>query len=219
MAGRILYNNLLRSSTVISSQADAGYPAANSLDGRTTTKTGGGAGTFEIRYDFGAAAAFDTLCIARHNFSSLASTTVELLGSSDNATYTTLTSGANAITSDKNIFIDLGAQSYRYVMLRIESPSGLATFADVAVGPKLALERSQRHGFLKPGMADGDKIISNITRGRELAGLTIQRGNARVQFDLFYYSTAWLSEWVSFVDPFSSGPSFSALSSSASFSL
>jgi len=198
MAGRILYNNLLRSATVLSDTTATGFGPSNSLDGRTSTFSKMAAGTDQnIVYDFGSAKSFDSFALARHNFG--ANTYITVQGSADNITYTNIITSVNVIY-DKNIFKDLGSQSYRYVKILWTDTSQEMVFADVFIGPSLELQRSQLHGFTRPGLSDGDSVIANVTRGKELAGLTIRPNPERVRFTMPYYTSAWLSEFISLRD-------------------
>ncbi|MGB0732414.1 MAG: discoidin domain-containing protein [Pontibacterium sp.] len=193
MAGRILYNNLLRGAGIVTDVTPSGFGPDKSTDGRTTTFSKFNSGINQgITYDLGAQVSFDSLAVARHNFSS--STYLTITGSNDGINYTNIVYSHNVIY-DKNLFINLGSQSYRYVQFVLTDLSSVMTWADVFIGPSLALERSQKHGFTRPGLADGDTIVSNVTRGKELAGLTVVNGLDRIVFNLPYYSSSWLSEF------------------------
>lgn len=204
MAGKILYNNLLRGASIVTDVTAGGFGPENSTDGRTTTHSKMASGTNKgITYDLGAQTSFDSLGVARHNFGS--NTYITVAGSNNGVDYTTILNNFNVIY-DKNIYQDLGSQSYRYVQFTLADTSQEMTWADVFIGPSLALDRSQKHGFVRPGLTDGDTIVSNVTRGKELAGLTVVNGLDRIVFTLNYYASAWLGEFLAFRDTLKSYP-------------
>ncbi len=199
MAGRILYNNLFRDSSVVIENTQNGFGFAKCIDGRTSTHTkaiiGANSG---IILDLGSQKSFDSFAIARHTFGTTGGT-ISISGSNDGITYTSIEANYST-TSNQNIFIDLGSQTYQYVQVVINDTNDANTWADMFIGPHLALERSQQHGFIRPGLRDGDTIVSNVTRGKELAGLTVKQGLERVVFRLPYYTSAWLGEFLSLRD-------------------
>ena len=193
MAGKILYNNLLRDASIVLHSMPLGFEPGDCVDGRTSTfgkfQSGFGNG---ITFNLGSQKTFDTVAVARHNFDSGVFLTIT--GSNNGVDYTYLETSYNSF-DEKNVYIDLGSQTYQYVQFVTNNASKEVTFADVFIGPSLDLERSQPHGFTRPGLSDGDQIISNVTRGKELAGLTIKPGVDRAVFTMPLYSSAWLSEW------------------------
>lgn len=183
---------------MLSDTTATGFGPSNSLDGRTSTFTKFSSGTNQnIYYDFGSPQSFDSFAVARHNFS--ANTSMGVQVSTDNITYTNVIP-TFSVADCQNVFKDLGSQSYRYVRLLFTDTSQEMVFADVFVGPSLELQRSQLHGFTRPGLSDGDTVIANVTRGKELAGLTIRPNPERVRFTMPYYTSSWLSEFISLRD-------------------
>ncbi len=196
MVGRILYNNLLRSAAATGETTASGFPSSQALDGRTTTFCKLPSGTTQlVTWDFGSVKTFDSLAFARHSFDD--NTNINLRISSNGVDWTDIVTTWVPDTTGKNIFIDLGSQSYRYVRLAITDLTKDMTFADVFIGPSYNLDRSQKHGFIRPGLSDGDTIESNVTRGQELAGITLRRGVEKITYRLHYYSSNWLGEFLS----------------------
>jgi len=194
MVGRILWDNFLRTSSVIEDiYTVSGFDASKSLDGRTTTFTMFNPGISQIVYDLGSQKNFNTLCIARHNIGPTSGYFL-LYGSNDNITYTPII-GNTYPQIGKNIFVDLGGQFYRYVRFTVSDFTKQTYLADISVGQALEMQRSQKHGFIRPGLVDDDVIISNVTRGRELAGLSVIENMQRIIFDLPYYTKDWLDNW------------------------
>lgn len=195
MAGKILYNNLLRDAAIVLHSMPAGFEPADCVDGRTSTfgKFAATSGVNSaITYNLGSQQTFDSIGISRHNFGS--NTFMSVLGSNNGVDYTHIENSYNSF-DEKNLYLDLGSQTYQYIQFALRDDTQDMTWADVFIGPSLDLERSQPHGFTRPGLSDGDQIISNVTRGKELAGLTIKPGVDRAVFTMPLYSSAWLSEW------------------------
>lgn len=189
--GGILYENIFRSATILSDGASTNFKTTKALDGRTATQAEYASGaTREVVFDCGSADAGNTFCIARHNLGSVGAT-VTVQRSSDNATYTT----AFSVTpTDNSVIYSKQTQiNYRYYKIRISGHSAAAYIADMAFGLRADLERSQKHGFIKPEFSDNDKIIPNVTRGNNLVGLTVDSALKTATFDLFYYSSSFFS--------------------------
>jgi len=197
--GALMYENELRTATVLS-DGSVGSGIANALDGRTSTSAEFATGaTREVVFDMGAALFTNTLCVGRNNLAS-AGATIHVEGSSDNVTYTYLY-GQAALSSDKIIF-KLGTDdTYRYWKIAISNQSKQVFITDVAIGKRDDLQRDQKYGFISPTYADGDKITPNVTRGQNIAGLTVKPGLKRVDLKLYYYTKAYYtSRWAAFSD-------------------
>ena len=112
MAGKILYNNLLRApgaSNIIHSMP-TGYSPDDVIDGRTSTFGKFDAGTNRgMTWDLGAVKTFDSLAIARHNFD--ASTFITVAVSANGVDWANIYSNYN-IVYEKNLYLDLGTQTY-----------------------------------------------------------------------------------------------------------
>lgn len=193
MAGVILYNNLLRSATITSETTITNFGIAHALDGRTSSQAGFQSGADrDTVFDFGSATSVDCVAFARHNFNT-ANATITISGSADNVSYTTLTTAT--FTDDMVYTKAFTSASYRYIRVRVNATASNAYCSDIYIGEKLDLERSQKHGFIKPEFADNDKVIANTTLGQNLAGITIQQEMKSVRFDLFYYTAAFFAVW------------------------
>ncbi|NBT49949.1 MAG: hypothetical protein EBV86_01960 [Marivivens sp.] len=196
MAG-ILHENVLRGATLLTDQSITNFGFANATDGRTATQAGYAPSSQEIRVDLGSGKAVDTLCIARHTLFSQ-TCTIDIDGSNDNSTYFNVADLTP--TSDDVIYHTFTQATYRYYKIVISSIDANVYFSDFALGTRVDLERDQKHGFIKPEFADGDKVIANITRGQNLAGLNLQEGLKRCRFDLFYYTASFFTtNWANIV--------------------
>lgn len=195
--GGICYDNILRSGTIISENTIADFRAANAYDGKTSSQMGVTAGgDRDLIIDNGSAVEIDTLCFARHTLGASGGS-IQVAGSTNNSSYTTL---FTVNPADDNVtFSAQSSYTYRYYRIRVTGHSHNTYFADIFLGKRLDLQRSQKHGFIKPEFADGDQIISNITRGGNLAGLSVKTGVKRAQFDLFYYTASFFTEWADLV--------------------
>jgi hypothetical protein len=196
--GRILYDNLLRNDSIVTDVSVTGFGPENAYDGRTTTFVKYNSGTNQgTTYDLGSVRTFNSLAIARHNMG--ANSYIKVTGSNNGVDYTDIVTSHNVIY-DHNILVDLGWHSYRYVQILFSDTTQEKTISDIFLGPGLALTRSQKHGFVQPGMSDGDTIIPNVTRGKELAGMTIKSGNDRIKFTMPYYNYSWMSSFLELRD-------------------
>jgi hypothetical protein len=196
--GGILYDNILRNATILSDGGSTNFKTDKALDGRTATQAEYATGaTREVVFDCGGTATGDTFCIARHNLSTVGAI-VTLQRSSDNVTYTTAFSITP--TDNKVIYSKQTSITYRYYKLQISGHSNNAYIADVAFGVRADLERSQKHGFIKPEFADSDRVKPNITRGKNLVGLTVEPGLKMARFNLFYYTASFFNtHWSSLI--------------------
>lgn len=204
MAKFMLWENVLRNATIVSEQTLSNFGAANMLDGKTSTQAGfAGGQQSDVIFDTGEATTVDTLCVGRHNGRDSTSMFVKVYGSDDNISYTYLTLiGSLSLRETFNYGLITTPQTYRYFKIEVTSlgPDIDAYIADISLGVRLDLERSQKHGFTPPQFADGDQIIPNVTRGQNLAGLTVKQGLKRVKFDLFYYQESFFNRWLEFTD-------------------
>lgn len=196
-AGAIYYNNVLRSATLVSEDTISGFPAANALDGRTATQAGflDGAARM-LKFDAGANVSVNCLAIARHNMGTT-SANIQLETSTDDITYSIKFN--HEYTSNDVTCVKFTETSARYFKIYVLSSSADNYIADIFLGTGLALERSQRHGFIKPEFADGDQVLANTTRGKNLAGLNVYTGLKRCKFDLFYYTASFMNSWAALV--------------------
>lgn len=192
----ILYNNILRNApTLLTDNTAAGYPFANCYDGNTSTQTGFTGASQQVVMDFGTAQTIDALGIARHNLSTT-STTFLLEGSSDNISYSTVTSVTP--TSDSVVYKEFTSANYRYYRITV-SPTGTLYLSNIFIGQRLDLERSQQGGFIKPTFADMDEVIANYTRGNNLLSITANSRPSNVTFRLDYYTASFFTNWLAVV--------------------
>lgn len=173
MSGRILGNNYLKGATVLSSNAQSSYPAANMVDGRTNRQAAFSvnASPRVVVFDMLSSFAVDAVGIAKHNLGSVgASLLVEV--SADNSTYTTLI--YEAITSDSVLYFEAAAAiTGRYVRVSVSGHDETAYISDITVGAFVSVISGQPVGFVSPYWGYKDEVRSNITRGNELAGITV----------------------------------------------
>jgi len=158
-------------------------------DGRTSTTESFESGIVrEIIVDNGSATDINCIAAARHNLSTMGAT-LAVEGSSNGTSFSALFS---VTPTDDNILLSLqSTQSYRYYKIKISGHTGTVTIADLAIGKYITLERDQKYGFIAPEFADGDQIIPNITRGNNLAGLSVKEGFKRIKLQLPYYTSSF----------------------------
>ena len=198
MPGFILAENLLESATVYSEATLSGFPAANCVDGVTATKTGvtGDGTNQEIIFDLGTAQSVDTVAIYGQNLESISSANITIAGSNTAGSgYFNMHNSWNILSNEADYKEFTGSYSYRYIRITINATGGSFYFSNIAVGTRLDLERSQKHGFIKPEFIDNDTLTANLTRGQNLTGITVNSGPKRARFDLFYYSESFFSTW------------------------
>lgn len=196
----ILYENHCIDATIDSETTITNFGFSNAVDGRTNTQCGitGDTTTKTIDLDFGSSLDWDVLCIARHNFASAANGTTDTIiiygkvNSGD--AWTQIDSSVTPASNDIYVKTFTGV-TYRYCRIAFVFSSSDAYMADISVGERLVLERSQKFGFTKPDFADNDKVIPNITRGQNLVGLNIDQMPKRVRFRLFYYTASFFTDW------------------------
>lgn len=204
--GYVLCENVLRSATVVSEDTITNFPISSALDGRTATQSGfDDASNREVVFDLGEATSIDTLSIGRNN---LSTKTITIAGSSDNVSYTNITGFISVTTSSKVYSKKLSSPvSYRYYRLTVGSGVHDGYISDIALGEAVDLERSQKHGFIKPEFADGDRIVANITEGNNLAGLYVKQGFKRCKFSFFYYTASFFdTNWSTIIAEMKSYP-------------
>lgn len=171
MAGSILGASLLASASIVSSDALSGYPATNWSDNRTTTQTGFATGaTRRVVYDFGAAQTFSAVGIAKANVHT-ASADLVVEGSANGSTWTEVFSKSYSSIFDQVIYEEFTPVNYRYVRLSFSGHTGTLYISDLTLGAHLKI-KGQPSGWTEPKNAHKDQIVSNVTRGNELAGLS-----------------------------------------------
>ena len=194
----ILYGNVIRNGTPSSIGTVSGS-IANLIDGRTSTSESFASGaTREFIIDYGSATNVNCLGVARSNLYSVGAT-VTIQGSTDNVSYSTLFS-LTPTNGDVQVKLDSTTHSYRYYKIQISGHSNTVNITDIAIGEAKILERDQAFGFKPPVYADGDTVIPNITRGRNLVGLTIKQGPKRIKLSLPYYTVSFFSDWAILTD-------------------
>ena len=204
MAGFMLWENALRGATIVSEQTLTSFGASNMTDGKTSSQAGfSGGQVSSVVFDLATATTIDTMCVGRHNGIDSTSMFVKLYGSDDNASYTYLDFFVSLNSRTKfNYYLSSTSKTYRYYKVEVTTLGNNidAYIADISIGERLDLERSQKHGFTPPEFSDGDHIIPNVTRGRNLAGLTVKQGLKRVKFDFFYYHQSFFTRWLEFTE-------------------
>lgn len=168
----ILGSNFLSGATILSSGADASYPAANMVDGRTNTQAGFLAGaTRVVVFDLGIAKESDAIGIAKHNLGTVGAT-VFIETSPDNSNW--WSRFTLAFTNDAVRWArQTPSQTHRYVRVSISGHSGTAYISDLTFGKNIETTTGQPIGYVAPYDGFKTQVISNVTRGNELAGLTL----------------------------------------------
>ena len=193
----ILFENLFRTGSVNTIGTVSGN-VDGLIDGRTSTSESFATGaTREFRVDMTTATNVNCLGVGRNNLSTHGAT-VTVQGSTDDAIYSTLFS-ITPTADDVLIKLDSTTHSYRYYRIQISGHSSNVFACDIAIGEAKTLERDQKSGFIAPLYADGDEVIPNVTRGQNLVGLSIKQGLKRVRVGLPYYTSAFFSDWQSFI--------------------
>lgn len=175
MAGRLLGLNYLRSGQATitsSSNIISGYPAANMVEGRTSTQTGFTANTTgEVVFDFGSTRNVTAFGIAKHNLASVGAT-LNIAVSTNNSSYTT---AYNAAVSSDAVDYQEFSQSHacRYVRVRVSGHTAAAYIGNLTVGEFVSTGSGQKIGFVAPFWAFRDEIVSSVTRGNDLSGYTV----------------------------------------------
>lgn len=171
MSSRILGNNYLRSATITVSGADAAYPASNMVDGRTNTQAAFLTGaTRDVIFDLGSSREINAFGCAKHNLADVgANITVQT--STDASTWNTRF--LEIPLTNRVFMLWTTSVTHRYVRVRISGHTGTAYISDVTVGKVVDTADGQPVGFVEPLYAYTDEVRSNITRGNELAGITI----------------------------------------------
>ncbi len=172
MSSRILGANLLAAATITSSGAASSYPATNMIDGRTNRQAGFLTGaTRQVVFDLGTATEINAMGIAKHNLGTIGAT-IDVETSSDNSTYYSIFS--EEITSDNVLYFETAtSHTRRYVRVSISGHGGTAFISDLTIGKYISTGTGQPVGFVDPVDAFNDQITSNVTRGNELAGISI----------------------------------------------
>lgn len=190
-----LHNNILRAATVVSEATISNFGFANCIDGRTSSQMGIASGaTRDVILDFGSARAFTHCAFASHN---LSGSTLTLAGSSDNSTYTTV----STISPSSNVVQchEFTSASYRYLRLRFTGMSGSVYISDLFVGTALELPYGMPVGFVPPEMSDQDAIDTNMTGNGAVAGISVTRKPKKIKVQLQDYESSWFdSSWPSF---------------------
>ena len=194
----ICYDNELRGMTLTAEDTETDNPAANAIDGRTSTQMACAAGVRNIDYDNGSAITIDSFCMARHNLGSI-SASIKIFAGNVVDTWTFLKL-FNPI--DDEIFVQEfdTTVSYRYWRIQISGGSDTAYVGDWHIGTRLDLQRDQKGGFVRPEYQDNDEIITARSRGNNLVGITIRPKPKRFKFELFYYDSTFMASWVALRD-------------------
>lgn len=176
MSGRILGKNLLKASGIVSEVTTSGYPAKNLVNGRTSNQAGFTYGvTGEVVFDLGSSVNYSGktlgIGIAKHNLGNTTST-LTIAFSADNSTYSGSTS-FNITTNFPQILELSYSSSFQYVRIRVTNNDSQAYVSDLTFNEVIDIQSGQPVGYSSPFWSLGDEVISNVTRGGELAGVTI----------------------------------------------
>lgn len=183
----IMIDNYVRTGTASSIGTVSGS-IAGLVDGRTGTSESFATGaTREFVIDGAIALTVNCLGIARHNLNT-AGATITIQGSTDNVSYSTLFS--QTPPDNRCVMYFTSNYSYRYYKVQISGHSEAVFATDIALGGAIALDRDQKAGFISPFMADSDIVTPNITRGQNLAGLSVESKLKRVRMRMNYYSSS-----------------------------
>lgn len=179
MASRIMGGTLSRAATVVSSGALSTHPAGQMLDGRTSTQAGFAIGAArEVVLDLLNEKSINAFAIAKHNLDSVAATIAVYSGTSSTGPWTLQGSivFTSAISTSAHHCDFVSTVSTRYIKVAISGHVGTAYISDFTVGEWINTTTGQPVGFITPYWAQTGRVTSNVTRGNELAGLTIESG-------------------------------------------
>ncbi len=210
MPSSIIVNNILAASsvTVTSEQTISGSGFSKGIDGNLSSTAGLATGaTRVVVVDLGGAQSFNTIGLARHNFSSVGCTLTIYTGSSSTASTTTLLATV-APTNDYVRWQDVGATvTQRYLYLYFSGHTENAYFGDLMLGTLLSFGTGQPVGFIDPVLANNDEIIGNITRGGFIAGTTYRPRPKKFGISIRNQTANWFEEnWQTIVDTLRRGP-------------
>lgn len=210
MPSSIIVNNILAASavTVISEETISGSGFTRGIDGNLSSTAGVATGATRIVVvDLGGAQTFDTIGLARHNFSSVGCTLTIYTGSSSTASPSTLLATV-APTTDYVRWQDVGnSVTQRYLYLYFSGHDAAAYFGDLMIGTVLSFGTGQPVGFVDPVLANNDEIIGNITRGGFITGTTYRPRPKKFSIAIRNQTAEWFEEnWQTIVDTLRRGP-------------
>jgi hypothetical protein len=176
MASRILPIGLYNGATVLSETTLSGFPASNMLNGKTNYQAGFEVGAdrsvvFDMGESINLTGVSLAVGIAKHNLFTVTASIV-LAGSADNVSYTTISTLTPASDGVQYWPVTISA-SYRYIRITVTGHGGNAYIANFSFGTPVVFPSGQPSGFVDPTQGFRDDVRSNVTRGNELAGLTI----------------------------------------------
>lgn len=204
----ILFENHCVGATVTWEGTITNFTAGQARDGRTNTQAGFSVVGNGIDWDFGESKTWDTLGIARHNFADAmdgVSDNVSIYGKVNSGDSWTLIKSDIVQASNDIYTTTFSPVTYRYAAVRFNFTNNLYV-ADISIGERLDLERAQRFGFQKPEFADSDQVISNVTKGQNLVGLSIKQQPKKVRYELFYYTANFYTRWLAMTAAMKSRP-------------
>lgn len=176
MASRILPVGIYNGASVLSEATLSGFPASNMLTGKTNYQTGFEVGADRtVVFDMGEDVDFDgvplAIGIAKHNLFSVGASVV-FAASADNSTYSTIATITPSSDGVQYVPVTISSE-YRYIRATVTGHGGTAYIANFSFGQTVEFPGGQPSGFVDPTQGFKDDVRSNITRGNELAGLTI----------------------------------------------
>lgn len=178
MASRILANGFYLNAAIVTDETLSGFPASNLIAGRTNRQAGFEVGAARnVVFDLGADTTLTGITfglgIAKHNLGTVAASVI--IGvSDDNVPANFNTEQTFAITSDDVQYKEFSISgSWRYIRVRISGHTGNAYVSNLSFNVPLIFPGGQPVGFVDPVEGFKDEIRSNVTRGNELAGLSV----------------------------------------------
>lgn len=200
-----LYDNVLRSATVVSEDTLTNFEFANCVNGNTSSQMGLATGADrDVVLDLGVSKTFDYVCVAAHN---LSGTTLTLAGSADDVGYTdidTVVYGNNYVLVDQ-----ITQASYRFLRLRFSGHAGDIYISDLFIGAALEWPHPMPFGFSPPEDADEDLINSNRSGGGALLGQSVEVKPIKIKVPLVDVLESWFDAyWNDFKDSIKRSPGY-----------
>lgn len=197
MSSRILGASWLKSATITAEDTMTGYEAYKMSDGRTSSQAGFAVGASRVvTYEYASGLDITTSSIAvgvaKHN---LGTRTANLLieVSEVAGVWETLLNQAFTSNSPQVFEVTTTLSVWNYVRVTVSDHGGSVYISDLTIGEYVDTTRGQPVGFVVPAYAFRHEVRSNITKGNELAGLTIIKKPKEFKINIEHVDTFTLA--------------------------
>lgn len=193
MGSRIMCANIFRGVDTYSEDTIVNFTFSNAVNGSTALQAGFAKDADrEVVFDLGKQISFNSMCYAKHNLAD-ADSNIEVYSGTTVTGPWVLEYTSSPSTNNVKFHL-LTKVTTRYLKLTVTTSSIDRYIGNLSLGIAHYISDGQYIGFVQPDYAPTHKLISNVTRGGEIAGIIRQEVPVKTKIEAKHLDKDWLDE-------------------------